>query len=119
MKKICFCIILFLIAGSVLSAQELPKITIVNNTGYPIYQLWIQPAGDDWNNWAIQYTVDINRSNLLSTGHSIEITLPLPLNIINTYDIYLYDTDEDMYIKENVRISAGLRVVFVFDDIDW
>ena len=118
MKKYIFCIILFCVIGGVLSAQQLPRVTIVNNTGFPMNALYIQPSGDGWSNWWINY-LDIGGNNLLTTNRSLEVVLPLPLSVADTYDLFFFDTDDDMYVKENVRIRANMRIEFVFDDIVW
>jgi len=116
MKKLIFCIILFCAIGVTLSAQQLPKITIENNTGYPMKELYIQPIGDAWDDWVIEY-MKISKDDFLTTGRSLEVILPLPLSMVDTYDIYFIDTDDDMYIKENVRIILGnMRIVFTFAD---
>ena len=118
MKKLTILIVLLIVFAGFLSAQELPKITIVNNTGYPVYGLWLEPISNIWDEWGLLY-FGVNEFNIISPGRSIEVTLPLPLNAVNTYNIVLIDLDDDTYTKENVQITANARIVFVFDDIDW
>jgi len=117
MKKTFFFLFLFAFLGSFLSAQQSAKVTIVNNTGYTVDQLIIEPSPSEWNDWYM-VSFNVTERRPLLTGHSIEITLPFNLNIINTFYIYLYDTDRDRYVKENVRVTANSRITFTIDDLD-
>jgi len=106
-------ILLFLIfIAGFLSAQELPTITIVNNTGYTIYYLYIsQTTNDNWEE-------DVLGEEVLSDGQSFRVRLSYPLNVTNRYDILLIDEDGDTYTKWNVLITPNARIVFTLNDID-
>jgi len=114
MKKLLICVVLSLFAIGFLSAQEMPKITIVNNTGYDIYEIFASPEEDD--DWGDDW---LPANRILRSGQSFEITLLYPLSQYNVYDIMLIDEDDDAYLKWGVRITANARIVFTFDDIDW
>jgi len=112
MKKLMFSLLFLVFLGGFLSAQQLPKITIVNNTGYTVYYVYASPSDDD--DWG----EDLLGDKILRNGQSTEITLKLPLNAKSVYDILLEDEDEDTYSKFNVRITNNMRVEFTFDDFD-
>ena len=118
MKKLVVFIVLLFVFGGFLSAQTLPKITIVNNTGYPINRLWFDPIGYNWSSWSLR-CYDIDDENILETGESVDVIIPFPLSVVNTFDIFLYDVDGDAYIKDEVRITANARIVFTIGDLHW
>jgi len=93
--------------------QQLPRITIINNTGYPVYEMYMSSSDDDF--WGSDWLND----EILSSGRAIVITLKVPLSTDSVYDIMLVDTDDDTYTKMNVRITENAIIEFVFDDIDW
>lgn len=111
MRKIVFCFLFVLTFLTALPAQQNPSITIVNNTGYTIWYVYIsQTASDSWGS-------DRLASNqTIANGSSVSLQLPYPLNVVNRYDIKLEDSDGDSYIKMDVAVSANSRVVFTFDD---
>jgi len=112
MKKLTFALIFLVFFGGFLFAQQLPKITIVNNTGYPVYMVFASPNVDeDWGE-------DLLGDRMLEDGQSADITLLLPLSRVNLYDIMLVDTDDDTYSKFAVKITNNMKVVFTFDDFD-
>ena len=113
MKKLMLTGIFLLLGIFAVSAQELPSITIVNNTGYAMYYIFISPTENDF--WGEELLGD----EILENGQSFSYTLPHPLNQINTYDIWLIDEDEDFYLKWRVRVSNNARIVFTLDDIDF
>lgn len=113
MRKIIFSFLFLLSFLTVLSAQETPSITIVNNTGFTIFFVYISPTGYD--TWGPDRLAD---DQILSNGQSVSVQLPHQLNVVNRYNIMLEDSDGDTYTKINVLVSANSRIVFTFDDID-
>ena len=113
MKKNFFVILFALIFAGFISAQELPSVTIVNNTGYTIYYMYVSPSSDD--NWGSDCLGDA----VLYDGSSFKVKLPYRLNQENCYDIKLVDEDDDEYIKMNVVLHRQYSTIeFTFDDID-
>jgi len=105
-------LLLFPLLG--VTAQTNPSITIVNDTGYTVYYVYIsQTASDSWG----QDRLD--SSQILEDGESVTLSLPYPINVVNRYDIRLVDSDDDSYTKMDVLVSAGSRIVFTFDDFDY
>ena len=90
-----------------------PPITIVNNTGYTVYYLYISPTSDE--TWGRDR---LAADQTLGNGQSVTVNLPHPLNVTNRYDIMLEDSDGDAYSKFNVTVTANSRIVFTFSDID-
>ena len=110
MRKIILRFLIFF--AGFLSAQELPNVTIVNNTGYTIYELYIsQTTNDNWEK-------DVLGEDILSNGQSFNVKLSSPLSVANRYDIQLIDEDGDSYTKWNVLITPNARIVFTLSDID-
>ncbi|MCL2185631.1 MAG: hypothetical protein FWB86_07255 [Treponema sp.] len=110
MKKLLISLILFLIFACFISAQELPKITIINNTGYPVYMIFVSPNDEDsWGEPALE-------GQTIETGNSVEIRLKVPLTVTSVYDILLVDTDDDTYSKFAVKVKANEKIEFTFDD---
>jgi len=96
------------------STQQNPSITVVNNTGFTIYYLYVsEPTSTSWGQ-------DRLRSDqVLSDGHSVSVQLPHPINRVNQYDIMLVDSDGDEYTKMKVTVRADSRIVFTMADIDY
>ena len=113
MKKLMLTGIFLLLGIFAISAEDLPSITIVNNTGYAMYLIFISPSDDDY--WGDELLGD----EILENGQSFNYELPYPLSQVNTYDMFLIDEDEDFYLKWRVRVSNNARIVFTFDDIDY
>ncbi|MDR0448659.1 MAG: hypothetical protein LBH07_08315 [Treponema sp.] len=112
MKKILLAGIFLVLGTLALSAQNLPTIRIVNNTGYPIYGLFVSPASSDvWGE-------ELLGEEILEDGQTITYRLPQPLNQENKYDIMLVDEDEDCYKKWNLTLTNNARIVFTMDDLD-
>jgi hypothetical protein len=89
-----------------------PSITIVNNTGYPVTDVRVSPVTHD--------TWGENRlpgNQTLRNGQSVSVQLPYELTQVDQYDIRLTDTDDDKYIKNNLRVSANGRIEFTMRDI--
>lgn len=108
-KRILLCAVFFsLIAAA--HGQNLPGVTIVNNTGFTVYYVYIsQTASQNWG-------TDTLGSSVLSNGSSTSVRLPYPLNVVNRYDIKLVDKDGDSYIKWDVPVTANASIVFTFND---
>jgi len=113
MKKIAFVLLFMLPFLFSVSAQTNPSITIVNNTGYTVYYVYVsQTASDNWG------SDRLDSNETLPNGQAVSITLPYPLNVVNRYDIKLEDSDGDTYTKMNVQVTANSAIVFTFDDFD-
>ena len=113
MKKKFITILFLLLFAGFISAQELPTITIINNTGYTIYYMYVSPSSDD--NWG----KDCLGDSVLYDSGSFTVKLPYRLNQENRYDIKLVDEDDDAYTKMNILLNRQNNTVeFVFDDID-
>jgi hypothetical protein len=120
MKKILpfifVAIIGFALSGCALmqSAQStnLPVITVVNNTGYRCYYLYLSPiTTDDWEE-------ELLGDKILESGQGVRVTLEHPLSRENRYDFKMIDLDGDSYTKWNVLLTEGAVVIFTFDDLD-
>ena len=113
MKKIMvFCVFLVFAAFSI-AAQSLPSITIVNNTGYTIFYVYISPSDDE--EWGEDL---LDSEEILNDGETFTCKLPQPLNKVKAYDIKLEDEDGDTYTKWRVSVATNSRIVFTFEDID-
>jgi hypothetical protein len=113
MKKL-FVLGLFLLLGVFsVSAQNLPSIRIVNNTGYDVYYIFISPS--ESNEWGEDFLGD---EGILSDGETFHTQLMYPLNRVDTYDIYIEDEYGEMYTKEEVKIRDNERIEFTEDDIE-
>ena len=90
-----------------------PAVTIVNNTGYLIWWVYIaSTASPDWE----EERLGSNR--VLQPGESISLNLPFPINVVNRYDIRLIDLDLYTYTKWDLVVSPNLRIVFTANDLD-
>ncbi|MCL2834607.1 MAG: serine protease [Treponema sp.] len=90
-----------------------PPVTIVNNTGYVIYYVYISPS--DEKTWGKDR---LGSDQIMGDGEYVTLNLPQPLNVVSEYDIRVKDSDGDTYTKYNVILRANGRVVFTFDDFD-
>ena len=112
MKKLMLTGIFLLLGIFAISAQNLPSITIVNNTGYSIYNLYVSPTvSDEWGE-------EILGDAILENGQSFSYQLPQPLSEISMYDIAVEDEDLDVYFKWRITIINNARIVFTLDDIE-
>jgi hypothetical protein len=104
---------LFLFAGVfLLSAQNMPSINIVNNTGYDIYFLYVSPSeSDEWGD-------DILGDAILKDGDTFNYQLTEPLSNVSIYDFLAEDEDDDPYLKWEIKITNNAKIIFTFDDID-
>jgi hypothetical protein len=111
-KKISFLIMFFTLLCLSVFGQERPRITIVNNTGYTVYYVYIsQTATDDWEE-------DVMDDDVLINGDSVNVRLQYSLNVTNRYDIQLVDEDGDSYTKWDVLVTPNARIVFTIADLD-
>ena len=112
MKKTVFLILFFNILGLSVFGQDNPRVTIVNNTGYTVYFVYIsRTSTDDWEE-------DVMGEDVLMNGDYVNIRLLYPLTATNRYDIKLEDEDGDTYTKWNVLITPNARIVFTIADLD-
>ena len=90
-----------------------PLITIINNTGYTIWYVYVKPSSS--NNWGddILYS-----DQVLTNGQSVSVRLGQALNIVDKYDICIIDSDEDSYTKWNVTIKNNATITFTIRDLD-
>jgi len=93
------------------SGTQPAQVTIVNNTGYTIWYVYISPSTD--SNWGPDR---LGSTQTIRSGQSVTLNIPDPT--VTQYDIKVIDSDGDSYTKMNVRISANSRIVFTIDDFD-
>ena len=93
---------------------EGPPITISNDTGYPVYEIYISPS--DFGSWGLNRMA---QGQILSDGESLTLRLPFGLDKIDIYDIMLVDSDEDFYLHWDLPLNPNETIVFTFDDIGW
>ena len=113
MKKLTAAGLFLLLGIYTLSAQNLPTIRIVNNTGHAIYRILVSPA--DSGNWG---TDILGKDDILENGRTFTYQLSQPLNKINVYAIKLEDEEGDIYVKWRVTVSNNTRIVFTMDDFE-
>ena len=113
-KVLIACIALTVFLGGVMltaqQGEQLPRITIVNNTGVTISAVMICESGGlcTGNRLAPNQTI-LNRQ-------SAALDLPYPLRQVNRYDIILLDTEGNAYTRENIRVRAGIRITITSRD---
>jgi len=113
MKKLLLACIFLFLGTFVLSAQSMPSIRIVNNTGYTIYQIYVSPSEDD------EWGDDILGDEILENGKTFTYRLRFPLNRVSVYDIGVIDEDGDDYIKWEVTVTNNASIVFTTEDMEW
>jgi hypothetical protein len=112
MKKTGITLVFLLAFAGIMTAQSRPRVTIINNTGYTVFFIYIsQTATDDWEE-------DVLDDDVLMDGDSINVTLAYPLTVTNRYDIKLEDEDGDTYTKWDELITPNARIVFTIKDLD-
>ena len=94
------------------TTEGLPKVQIINNTGYTIYNVYISETESD------ELGEDVLDDEVLDDGDYVTVKLAYPLNKVNRYDITLVDEDDDSYSKLDVLISPGSKIEFTLDDLD-
>ena len=113
MRKLLFVCVFSFLGAFVVYAQSLPSITIVNNTGYAIYYIYVSPTeSDEWGE-------DLLGDEILQNGATFSYRLPQPLSAVSLYDFLLEDEDEDYYIKWEIEVTNNARIVFTPDDLGW
>jgi len=100
-KKVLFGAFLLLVAVA-LFAQSGPRLTVVNNCGYPIYYIYISTA--DTDNWE----EDVLGDAILMPGEAVIVSLPRN----GTWDFMAVDGDGDTYTVYGVRVPGtdGIRI---------
>ena len=94
-------------------AQSKPKVTIVNNTGFTAYGLYISPAS------ATSWEEDVLGSDgILSNDRRVTVTLASFLSEEKYYDIRLKDKDGDTYSKYKVNVEVNSTIYFELSDLD-
>ncbi|MDR2072963.1 MAG: hypothetical protein LBP60_05995 [Spirochaetaceae bacterium] len=113
MKKV-LCAAVFLIGGIyAVSAQSLPSITVINNTGYTVYTIYISPSADE------EWGEDVLGDRILVPGESFNVRLAYPLTEVSVYDICLLDEDDDAYYKWEITLTNNARISFTMDDLEY
>jgi plastocyanin len=106
-------------SSSNINPSVIPKIKIVNGTGYSGIYIWIKPSIS--NNWGSGVA-----SNL-SDRDSREITLSQPLSTEREYDIllsttyssdYVFNPNQNTFIKYKVTVSNGMTLTFTNSDLN-
>ena len=113
MKKFYVCILFVLCFIAIVPAQQLPTITIVNNTGYTVWYLRVRQSGND--SWGGDR---LGSAEEMPNGRSITLDLAVPLSTASRYDFQMEDSDGDTYTKMNVQISNNSRIVFTNNDME-
>jgi hypothetical protein len=94
-------------SGSEQVVSEFPVITVVNNTGYTFYYVYISPSDSDtWGR-------DVLGDRVLYDGQSFRYALPSS----GTWDIQAEDSDEDTYTRRLV-ITADTTLRLTLEDLD-
>jgi hypothetical protein len=108
MKKIVFFMVLFNTVLFTVMADT-PVLTVVNDTGFDIYFLYISRASSD--SWEEDL---LGEESILENGESIKVTLPAS----GAWDLRAEDEDEDTYTLLNLKVTKDTRVVISLDNID-
>jgi hypothetical protein len=97
-------------SGNNNNPSVIPKIKIVNSTGYDISDIRIKPPiSTDWGS-------DLNGIFNLSDGNSKEITLSYPLSTYSEYDIRL-KSGSNIFTKYKFTVSNGMTITFTAGDL--
>jgi len=98
---------------SIGGSSQNPSITIVNNTGYAIYNVYIsETTSDTWGQDKLK------TNEVISNGQSVSLPLPNPISRVDKYDIRLLDSDGDEYTKYDLTVSNNSRIEFTSSDIN-
>ena len=101
MKKFLLSGLIILAVNFLLFAQSGPVISIVNDTEYPIYYIYISDANtNDWEE-------DILGEDVLMPGHIYNVRLPHN----GLWDFLAIDVDGDEYILMGISVSDADRIV--------
>ena len=97
---------------NVFPPQNMPQLTVVNNTGSTLHFLYIKTAvSDSWGG-------DVLGERVLNSGYQINVNMPYPANVFNRYYVRAVDSAGDSYTKWNIIVTAGGKIYFVSGDID-
>jgi len=90
-------------------------ITIVNNTGYTIRGggIWLADQDHTANNLK-----PFNLGGSLGTGNSRRVTLT-SIDLSKNYCMLLQDTDDDIYVRHQIKITPDMTITFTIGDIEW
>ena len=91
------------------STYASPTLTIVNNTGYTMWYVFVSLSSDD--SWGSDW---LGPTEYLYDKQSKSIQLGKR----GVYDIMLIDNEEDEYTKWNVSITSDTTVIFTLRDLD-
>ena len=102
------------LTGPSYNPQEVPTITIVNNIGYEVREVYISPSEHDHygSNWLVS-------DQVLNDTENATFTLFEPLGTYRLYDIRLVDLDGDTYTRFRVDIARNRQIIFTFSNIDY
>jgi hypothetical protein len=110
MNKYAGYVFFLMFFGGFVSAQDLPRVTVVNNTGYTIYSLYIvQSATDDG-------TENFLQGRVLRNGESYQVRLRYSLNVKNMCQVRLIDENGNFYEKFRIPLKSDSRIIFTRDD---
>ena len=110
MKKAIFAVVLFALAAQAIVLAQ-TQVTIVNNTGYPIWNVYISPTTS--SSWGSDR---LGSSQIIEDKQSVTLNFSSP--VPDRYDIMLKDSDGDTYTKMNMNVNANSRFVFTLGDFD-
>jgi hypothetical protein len=104
-----FVMVIALCAGAA-SAQDVRNITVVNQSGQAIMELYIAPTkSDDWEE-------DVLGIDVLGHGESVEIRFRGKLETC-IYDILAINEDEDEYLLEAIDLCETYTVTITRNTI--
>jgi hypothetical protein len=107
MKKAVLLVMLFVAVVFTAVAAD-PVITVVNDTGFYIYYLYVSRSdSDDWGD-------DLLDDEVLAPGEGYRVSVPT-----GTWDIQFEDEDEDTYTKSNVRVTRDAVIKMTIADLDY
>jgi cell wall-associated NlpC family hydrolase len=110
MKKPFFSVLFLFSVSVAVTAQQLPTIIIVNNTGITITSVYVSPANSDSWGKDILGGVTLQKSSYIHE-------LPSPLSRESVYDIMLKNGEGQEFIKWDIKVSDNAQVVFTADDL--
>lgn len=112
MKKLMVAGLFLLLSAFAASAQNLPSVRIVNNTGVTIYYVYISsPDSEDWGE-------DVLGEAFLENGQTFTYQLPRSLGSGSVFDLCIEDETEAKYIKWGATLTNNAQIVFTIDDLD-
>jgi len=105
-------LIWMILAGcATVPTADLPVVTIANNTGYPVYYIYISPVTTDF------WEQDVLGQGVLDNRETFKVNLPLPLSTVDRYDVMLVDSNGKSYIKMDVPVKPDTTIVFTVLDL--